>query len=102
LQRGELLLGDQLGVLVARDIDVDDATRVNVWREENGRKLNLRYDVSWLSGTIGKRSDPTRRLSSVRRTATPASTLPTVSETNMLADRCLVCICDDKFTSREL
>jgi hypothetical protein len=41
LQRGKLLLGDQLGMLVAGDIDIDDAARVNVWWEENRRKLDL-------------------------------------------------------------
>jgi hypothetical protein len=36
------LLGDELGVLIAGDIDVDDAAGVDVWREEDGWKFNLR------------------------------------------------------------
>lgn len=41
LERGELLVGEELGVLVARDVDVDDAAAVDVGREEDGGEFNL-------------------------------------------------------------
>jgi hypothetical protein len=96
-------------VLVAGDVDVDNAARVDVRREEDGGEFDLeRYSVS-MSGSEGTKSvvlarrpcyaqgqidgwewmgrrccTLTRRLSSVRSTATPASTLPTVNDTNMV------------------
>jgi len=84
-----VLVGDKLGVLVASDVDVDDAAGVDVGWEEDGRELDLRLLVldSWLQAGIEHEwlrvGTPTSRLSSVSSTATPASTLPTVNETSM-------------------
>jgi len=44
LQGGELLVGDGLGVLVTGDVDVYDAPRVDVGREEDGREFDLEVD----------------------------------------------------------
>jgi hypothetical protein len=41
LEGGELLVGDCLGVEVARNVDVDDAAGVDVGREQDGWKLDL-------------------------------------------------------------
>jgi hypothetical protein len=41
LQGRELLVGNGLGVLITRDVDVDDAAGVNVRREEDGREFDL-------------------------------------------------------------
>lgn len=50
--------------------------RVMVWAEGEGvRGVEMDNLSAWIH---------TRRLSSVRRTATPASTLPTVRETSMV------------------
>lgn len=88
--------------VVAGNRNVDDASRGDVRREEDGGKLDLRQSelratsYSWvdaggrlrgdggLRGAIGSAGTHTRRLSSVRRTATPASTLPTVRETSIV------------------
>jgi hypothetical protein len=45
LKRGEFLVGDQFGVLVSRNVDVDDAAGVNIGREEDGRELDLKGDI---------------------------------------------------------
>lgn len=44
LQGRELLIGDGFGVLVAGDVDVDDAAGVDVGREKDGRKFDLARD----------------------------------------------------------
>jgi hypothetical protein len=41
LQGRELLVRNGLGVLVAGDVDVDDAAGVDVRREEDGREFDL-------------------------------------------------------------
>lgn len=53
LQGGELLVGDGLGVLVAADVDVDDAAGVDVGREEDGGELDLA--LGWLACRCGMR-----------------------------------------------
>lgn len=96
-------------MLVAGDVDVDDAAGVDVGRKEDGGKLDLRggigqHPVICVKAIImlfpemlplsrdtlmvmerhrGRDCPLTRRLSSVRSTATPASTLPTVNDTSM-------------------
>ena len=42
MQGGELLVGDELGMLVAGDVDVDDTAGVDVGREEDGWELDLK------------------------------------------------------------
>jgi hypothetical protein len=44
LQGRELLVCNGLGVLVTRDVDVYDAARVDVGREEDGREFDLEVD----------------------------------------------------------
>ena len=41
LEGGELLVGEELGVLVARNVDVDDAAAVDVWGKEDGGEFDL-------------------------------------------------------------
>lgn len=41
LEGVEFLVGDELGMLVSGYIDVDDTAGVDVWREEDGRELDL-------------------------------------------------------------
>jgi len=41
LQRGKLLVGDRFGLLVARDIDIDDTAGLDVGRQEDRRELDL-------------------------------------------------------------
>lgn len=53
--------------------------------EGNSIWARLRQYTSALLALLGASVGLTRRLSSVRRTATPASTLPTVSEISMLS-----------------
>jgi hypothetical protein len=48
--------------------------------------------AAWSLGTHCAGWAHTRRLSSVRRTATPASTLPTVRETSIVSGVCLNCV----------
>lgn len=41
LQRGKLLVGDRFGLLVARNIDIDDTAGLDVGRQEYRRELDL-------------------------------------------------------------
>ena len=54
LELGESLFGDELGLLVAGDVDVDDAAGVDVGREEDGRELDLggKRSMACLKGGI--------------------------------------------------
>lgn len=99
--------------MIARNGDIDDTSGRNVIREKDRGELDLylifisiasKYVIHWWSlfvnpdmvniGGLGGLCFPcdqggvggqlTRRLSWVRRTATPASTLPTVKETSMV------------------
>ena len=51
-----MLVGFELGVLIAGDVDVDDAAGVDVGREEDGRELDLclRMSESWLQAGTGR------------------------------------------------
>ena len=97
LQGAKLGLGGIFLGNVLADGDVDDAAGGDVGREQDGRELDLRAseDVSsanarWKRDRRGHTAKGvstgkhTRRLSGVRRTVTPASTLPTVRETSMV------------------
>lgn len=41
LERRELLIGDQFGMLIPRYVDVDYTAGVDVWREEDGWEFDL-------------------------------------------------------------
>lgn len=90
LQGAELLLLGGLFAAVLGDVDVDDAAGGDVGREEDGREFDLgRFCSSVTAGQCGLFQSRlgggcTRRLSGVKSTVTPASTLPTVRETSML------------------
>jgi hypothetical protein len=72
---------------VLRDVDVDYAARRDVGWEEDGGELDLEGRGAWVSllksRTLVLVLKFTRRLSGVKRTVTPASTLPTVRETSI-------------------
>lgn len=79
--------------MVARDSDVDYAAGGDVVGEEDGWEFDLSPSVavsvchhvpSACATVVVQAREPTSRLSSVKSTATPASTLPTVKETNMM------------------
>lgn len=99
------------GGMIARNGDIDNTSGGNVVGEKNRGELNL--DLVFVNIAV-KASNPlafivyvygkhgglcfvshatrgeiqlTRRLSWVRRTATPASTLPTVKETSMVVEK---------------
>ena len=77
-------LGGGLGGVVAGDGDVDDGAGGDVGREEDGGEFDLwGWWFSLISGSVVVVLR-TSLLSSVRRTATPASTLPTVREMSMM------------------
>lgn len=83
--------------MVARDCYVDNAAGRNGRGKKNGWKFDLMLQISRIDVLGGKgvaalklrlklriRGKRTNLLSSVRRTATPASTLPTVREMSIL------------------
>jgi hypothetical protein len=81
-------------MLVSRDIDVDDTAGVDVGWEEDRRELDLQGSIGstqQLASLSKWHCALTSRLSSVRSTATPASTFPTVRETSMFAQGVFRC-----------
>lgn len=85
LESVELLDGLLFGAFVASYVDVDDGARGDVGGQQDGRELNLWCALVPLDMSPF-RAEPcirTSRLSSVSSTATPASTLPTVSDTSI-------------------
>ena len=52
LEGVEFLFCDVLSLVVAGDIDVDDAAGVDVWWQENGREFNLRDRVNRVNGEM--------------------------------------------------
>lgn len=100
LEGGESLVRLGLGRVVAGDGDVHDGARDDIGWQEDGGELDLRCSASapglmgwdesaqvWAGGEhVVVAYFHTRRLSGVRSTVTPASTLPTVRDTSMLAD----------------
>lgn len=91
LELGKGFLTLEFGGCVAGDCDVDYRAGGYGGGEKNGGKFDLReLSVRGVKGVLGgglmerPLEGLTRRLSSVRRTATPASTLPTVREMSIL------------------
>lgn len=85
LKSVELLDGLLFGGLIASYVDVYDGARGDVGGQQDGRELNLWCALVPLD-MPPFRPEPcvrTNRLSSVSNTATPASTLPTVSDTSI-------------------
>jgi hypothetical protein len=85
LESVELLDSLLLGWFVTGYVDVYDRARGDVGGQQDGRELNLSCALV-LVNRSPFRSEPcgrTNRLSPVSRTATPASTLPTVSDTSI-------------------
>lgn len=86
--------GFGFGFVVAGYGDVDDGAGGDIWGEEDGGEFDLGSAVSMVClchcrlGRLRRGIvlcwGHTRRLSSVSRTATPASTLPTVRETSIV------------------
>lgn len=86
-------MGFLLGQEVSRYCYVDYTAGGDVGREENGWEFNLGFCQFQYFG-IGE-GECTSLLSWVRRTATPASTLPTVNETSIVEYRgCVVFVAD--------
>ena len=85
LQSVELLDSLVFSGFITSYVDVYDGARGDVGGEQNGRELNLWCALVPLDMSPF-RAEPcfrTNRLSSVSSTATPASTLPTVSDTSI-------------------
>ena len=85
LEGEEGFLGSVFGVMVSSDGDVDDATGGDGWREEDRGEFDLKRRAGVSEWEWEGRGELTSLLSSVKRTATPASTLPTVREISILA-----------------
>ena len=85
LQSVELLDSLVFSGFITSYVDVYDGARGDVGGQQDGRELNLSCALVQVDMSPF-RSEPcrrTNRLSSVSRTATPASTLPTVSDTSI-------------------
>ena len=70
--------------MVPRNCDIDNGARRYGGREEYRGELNLEGGLAFTYVVEIDSQGRTSRLSSVKRTATPASTLPTVSDISIV------------------
>jgi hypothetical protein len=84
LESVELLDSLLFGRFITSYVDVYDGARGDVGGQQDGRELNLSCALVVSSPFGLEPGARTNRLSSVSSTATPASTLPTVSDTSIL------------------